>query len=339
MKAKHKRFSAAMMALALLVAGVAAVTAAPGSIDGSQTDTSSEVYISADKTLETDYNASGDVMYNLTVQNVPDTARADDDLMMNVTKASTGVEYYSATIAGNYSDGDPDADGTTGGAYHAFANSELDDVPMNINQNVTLNVTYWNASASSPTPTTIQVYVENGDVRSVQRVTENASATEVEELSAPMYRVFAEDYSAVTVDDTVEVNGTTTDVIYTLSDAPVQDPFANVSEDVSSSGTFLFTMADVDADSSAAVPVFYKSAPSWYDAGDMGTYMTYSPSSDRITVYTEDTEFKKGSVNGTQNADIMFTSDVYRAGDIWTVYKLNGGYSGNGLTAVYNMVM
>lgn len=339
MKAKHKKFGAVMMALAVLITGgVAAVTAAPGSIDP-QTDSSSEVYISADKTMETDFNASGDVTWNLTVANVSDTARADDDLMMNVTHASSGVEYYSGTMASNYSDGDADSDSATGGVYHAFSNDELDDVPMNINQNVTLNVTYWNDSASSPSPTTVQVYVENGDERSVQRVTENASMADVEELSAPFYRPLADDYNSVEVDDTVDVNGTATDVIYTLSDSETQDPFSNVSEDVSSSGTFLFAQASVDGDESATVPMFYKSAPSWYDTDDHGSYMTYSPGDDTVTVNTEDTEFKDATTNGTESVDIQFTSDVYRIDDVAKVYKLNGGWDGNGGEAVIAMVM
>lgn len=331
MKNGFQKFTAAFIALALISAGVGMVSAAPGSIDGTQTDTSEDVYITDGKTMDTEFNASGDTSWNLTVQSVPDTA----DLAMNVSHDNE--TYYEFTgDFGDYDDGDPDTDPATNGSYHAFTDDELGDVPMNINENVTLDVTYWNESAESPTPTTVQVYVNNTDERAVRGVTENASFVDVETKESPAYRL-TDDYEAVSVDDeNVEVNGTETDIIYTLSDSTVQDPFANVSEDVDSSGAFMLTMADVDAESTNSVPMFYQESPDWYDADSMGSYATYNPSDNTVTLETEDSEFEDAT-----SADVSVSSDVYRIGDVGTVFNLAGGTSEprEAAGAVVSMVM
>lgn len=324
-----QKFTAALAVLALIGAGVGAVTAAPGSIDGTQTDTTDEVYITDGKTMDANFNASGDTTWNLTVQSVPDTA----DLAMNVSYE--GETYYEFTgTFSDYNDSDPDATATTTGEYHTFTDDELSRVPMAINQNVTLNVTYWNSSAANPTPTTVQVFVENTDERSVQRVTENASTVDVETKEPPMYRPLSDDYEAVSVDsESVDVNGSVTDITYTLSDNTVQNPFANRTESLDSDG-FTLMMASVDADSENPIPVFLNSAPDWYDSEDMGTYAVYDSGDDTITVMTEDSEFE-----GASSADVSMSSDVYRAFDVGTVWDLAGGTSGEGVSAILNMVM
>lgn len=328
MERNTKRLTAILMA-ALMVAAVAPAFAAPGSIDGSQTDTSDDVYVSADKTMDATFNASGDADWNLTVDNVSDSA----DLAMNVSKSGTDYYAFSGTFS-NYNDGDPDADSTTSGEYHAFSDSELDDVPMTINENVSLNVTYWNASADSPTPTTVTVYVENTDERSVQEATEGNAAVDLFTAEQPLYRG-ADEYDAVEIDDRVTVNGTETNVIYTLTGSNVTEPFQNYTEDVDSQGTFLLMKSEVDADTSGEVPVFYRSSPDWYDAEDLGSYMVYDDRSDTLTLHSYGPEFD----STTENVDVTASSDVYRVTDVYTVYKLAGGYSNDGISAVMDMVM
>ena len=325
-----KRLTAALMAAILMVAmAPMAGLAAPGSIDGSQTDDTTEVYVQDGKTMDDAFNASGDTDWNMTVQSVPDGT----DLAMNVSKDGTTYYEFTGTF-GDYADGDPDADTTTNGKYHAFSDSELADVPMSINENVSLNVTYWNASADSPTPTTVTVEVQNTDERSVNEAAEGNAATELFTAEEPLYRG-GDEYDAVEVDDTVDVNGTNTNVIYTFSGENVSGPFANVSEDVDSQGTFLFMKSSVNAEEDSNVPVFYRSSPDWYDASEMGTYAVYNDRDDMMTFHTEGPEF----TSNTTTADVTASSDVYRASDIYTVYKLAGGYDNDGLSAVMDMVM
>ncbi len=331
MNENTKKFAAALAALALISAGIGAVTAAPGSIDTSATDTTTTIYMEDGKTLDANYTPNSSVDYALPILNA--TGASSDDLAMNVTH--DGVEYYSfAGTWDSYASGESD---TSTDFIHNVSSDKLSDVPMDINENVTLTVNYWNESADSPSPTNITVYLENDDERAVKRVTENASFADVETKSAPMYRPLSDDYEAVSVDSSdVAVNGSNTDIIYTLSDSTVQDPFANVTEDVDSSGAFMLTMASVDAESSNPIPVFYKSSPDWYSAEDMGTYATYSPSDNTITVETENAEFEDAT-----SADVSVSSDVYRAFDAGTVFSLAGGTS-NPLKAggaIVDMVM
>lgn len=319
---------AVMAALAVIGAGTGAVIAAPGSIDGTATDTSTTIYMSDGETLETNYTANGSVNYALPVLNA--TGASADDLAMNITH--DGEEYYAYSGTWDtYASGETD---TSTDYIHNVSADELGRVPMNVNENVTLTVTYWNTSATNPTPTTITVYVENGDERSVQRVTENASFVDVEDKESPLYRL-TDDYSAVEMDsENVEVNGSGTDIIYALEDSAVQDPFANTTEDLEDTGAMTLMMADVEADEDGLIPVFYNSAPDWYDAEDMGTYAVYDEDANTLTVESEDTEFE-----GATTADVSVSSDVYRVSDIWTVYKLAGGWDGAGTEAIVQMVM
>lgn len=330
MKANLKRLGTALVAVALIMSVVGPAMAFPGTIETAPpADSTTTVYMQDGKTIQTNYTANGSIDYALPLLNV--TGASATDLAMNVTHG--GVTYYKfGGTWDTYNSGEAD---TSTDFIHNVSGDELDDVPMNINENVTLTVTYWNASASNPTPANITVYVENGDVRSVQRVTEKGAPTDVDTASPPLYRPFSDDYQTVEVDDTVKVNGSSTDVIYTLSESNVSEPFANTTEELSSQGAFTFMIASVDADEDAKVPVFYKSAPDWYDTSEHGTYMTYAPDTDRITVHTEDSEFK-----GATTSDITFTNDVYRVTNLGTVIELNGGYtSRSGIGAAVDMAM
>lgn len=330
MNQKTRKFGGLFMVLALTIAAVSGVVmAAPGSIDTSPpSDTSEQVYIQDNKTLQTGFEANGSISYGLPVLNA--TGASADDLAMNVTH--DGVEYYKFTGSWDtYQSGESD---TSTDYIHNFTGDDLSDVPMNINENVTLTVTYWNQSASSPTPTEYTVYIENGDVRSVQRVTESSAPADVDEdVEPPAYRPLSDAYDVASVDDTVSVNNSSTDVTYTLSDTNMSDPWDNRTEDLSSGG-FMLTIASVDADEEADIPMFYKSAPDWYDSDDMGSYAVYDDGDDTVTFKTADTEF-----DGASSADLAFSSDVYRGSDIGTVWDLAGGYSGAGTDAIMNMVL
>lgn len=325
-----------MMAFALVLAGVGSVSAAPGSIDGTQTDTTAEVYLSDGKTVDSDFNASGDTTWNLTLQAVPDADAGN--LALNVTH--DGVEYYAFNgDFGTYDDGDADADNTTNGYYHAFTDDELNRVPMGINENVSFNVTYFNESLSAEnrTPTTITVEVQNGDERTVQRITEGQADTDVETLNAPRYRYFSDDYeyNATTVDSSsIGVNGSNTTVIYTLEDDAVRTPFENMTSELSTDGAFTFMQSSVSGDSDEIVPVFLNSAPEWYDASEFGSYAVYSPSQDTLTY-----ELSSENFDGITNADVSASSDVFRVTDLRTVWNMAGGYSGGGVDAITQMVM
>lgn len=326
------RLFGVLAALAVMMMTPAAL-AAPGTIDSAATDTTDITYVSDGETIDDAFNASADATYGLPILN-----STTDNLAMNVTH--DGVEYY--TFSGTwdaYASGEADE---TNDYVHNFTGADLSRVPMAINKNVTLNVTYWNASADAAnrTPTTITVTVQNTDERAVQRVTENASFADVEEQDAPFYRradlgyLSANTYEAVSVDDTVNVNGSDTDIIYTLSDTTVQDPFANVSEDLEDAGAFTLAMASLDADSEEKVPVFYKSAPDWYDSEDMGSYAVINPSDNTVTFDAAGENFE-----GATTTDVALSSDTYRVMDLGTVWDLAGGYSGAGIQAVTDMVM
>jgi len=316
MKSQTKTLTALAFAALLISAGGIAF-AAPGSIDGSQTDTTTEVYISDGKTMDASFNASGDTTWNMTIQSVPDSA----DLAMNVSKDGSTYHSYSDTF-GTYSDGDPDADTTTNGRYHAFKDSELADVPMTTNENVTLNVTYWNVSADTKNPTTIQVHVENSDERAVREVdTETLNSSGWAETSTEEHKVrrWKADENHVKVDDTVDVNGSNTTVIYSLRGADATDPFDNATETFSSDGAWTLMIASADGDDTEHVPVFYDSAPSDYNISDAGSYAVYDPDTDMVEYHLSSENF-----DGRSQADLELNTDQYSTFDLWKVYDRFG---------------
>lgn len=329
MNESQKKFAGAIMAVLIALAGVGMVNAAPGSIDTTPpADTNTTVYIQDGKTIQTGFEANGSIDYALPVLNA--TGASADDLAMNVSV--DGVEYYTFSGTWNsYDSGEPD---TSTDYIHNVSGDSLSRVPMAINQNVTMNVTYWNESAATPTPTTVQVYVENGDTRSVQRATADAAFVDIEETKAPLYRPFSDDYNSTKLDDTVDVNGSNTSVIYTLEGSTVQDPFANHTEEVTDTGSFTLMRASVDGDDPETVPVFYNGVPDWYDMSEDGSYAVYDSDANTLTY-----ELSRENFDGELTADVMASSDVYRVTDLWTAYQLAGGRTGSGTEAITQMVM
>jgi len=308
-----------VVALAIMMMTVGLAAAAPGSIDGSQTDTQDMVYVSDGKTMTTDFNGSDDATWNMTIQSVPDGA----NLAMNISH--DGVEYhYKNGTDGTYSDGDPDTDTTTGGKYFHVNESSLKWVPVDPNANHTLNLTYWDPTATNPTPTTVTVYVETTDERNIQRVTGNAAFAELSEKSPPMYRPLTDDYNATEVDDSAAIAGSNTTVTYHLAGSEVSDTFANTTDEISSAETFTFIQAQAGGE---AIPVYYNSAPDSWSLSEDGSYAVYDPDTDSVKVTLSD------DYDGQTSADLMVNSDPYRITDISTVYELAG------VSGVIGMVM
>lgn len=328
MKARHQKFIAALTALALIAGGIGAVSAAPGSIDSTATDSEEITYVSDGETISTSFNGSlgPSEKYGIPVLNA--TGASADDLAVNVTH--DGVEYYRYTGEWDtYNSGESD---TSTDYIHNASESDLKNIPVEPNSNTTFTINYWNESKdpANQTPTNITVYVETTDERNVQRVSSDSAFTDVETTESPFYRPLSEDYNSTTVDDSPAINGSNTTVIYHLADSDVQDPFQNSTEELESTGAFTLMMADAGDEN---VPVFYRSAPDWYDQSEMGTYAVYEPGEDRVSFYLAE------GFDGETSADITASSDVYRATDAYTVWNLAGGYSGAGPSAVMNMVM
>lgn len=316
-------------AMAVLVASLSgAVTAAPGSIDSTPTDTTETVYISSGETIQTNFTANDSVDYALPILNA--TGATADDLATNITVSGDDREYYSFSGTwDSYASGEAD---TSTDFIHNVSGGELADVPMTANENVTLNVTYWNESAASPTPTTIQVYLENGDERVVREVDSGATFVDAEEVEPPLYRVRAENYNATEVDDSaVSINGSDTSVIYTLAGSDEKTNFEDMTEDLETDGAFTLQKSSLEGDEDEVIPVFLNEKPDWYDMDDFGSYAVYDASADTLTF-----ELAEDNFDGETTMDVSASSDVYRISELGTVLDMS---EGNNLGAISQMVM
>jgi len=312
---KHTRAVAGLLIAALALSMAAPAMAAPGSIDTTQTDTTDTVYIADQKVIDSSFNASGAYEWNLTVQSVPDAA----DLAMNVSH--DGVTYYSYSgDFSDYADGDPDTTASTTGEYHAFSGAKLSSVPMGISENVTLNVTYWNASADNATPTTVQVFVENTDERTVAYIGSSALDTDMASVTntSKWLGLSTENFADVSAENR-DVNGSNTDVVVALGEDSVVDQFASATEDTNplpvlgaeaeSGDRLLGAPATV---SGTAVPVYFESAPD--DANKSATYAIYSSSGTPTLTYNLGKDYDDRSsvdVSATGGAGFGAVADAY----------------------------
>jgi len=323
MNSKHKKLFGVLAILALLTAGMGSVSAAPGTVDN-RTDTTHVTYVAANKTLTTNFNASSNDVFALSINN-----STSSNLVMNITVNGTQYYKFSGTWDTYQSAHSVDNVSTTANYTHNFTEADLSKVPMAINQNVTLTINYW-SSGNQTNATSLQVYVVNTDERSVRRATSGSSLVTISTKSPPFYHPFSPDYKAASIDDSgVKINGSNTSIVYTLSDSATKTPFSNVTKGLSTSGTLMLTKSTAGG---SPVPVFYKATPSWFSSSSMGTYAVYSPSDNTLTYHPG------SSYDSKSKMDITSTSDVYRIRDIHTVWDLADGIHGAGYSAVTQMV-
>ncbi|MFW5938322.1 MAG: hypothetical protein ACOCSN_05190 [Halanaeroarchaeum sp.] len=309
----------------VVVSAGAGAFAAPGDIDGSQSDSTEEVHLEDEKTVDDEFNASGDTSWNMTIENVPDDTPEDTEFGMNVTHDD--VEYYEYTGEfDEYDDGGTD----TVGKYHAFDDDELADVPMEIDENVTFTVNYWNESADAEDrdPENITVYVENTDERSVvslndDEVDDSSAFDSVEQKTGDKSEVLGmsipttgADYSQYALDNVDASEENDTEVVVVLANDTAASDYDDTFGELDSETWKVTSIHNVDGDGARA----YADAPDT-DAIDTDE--------DAYVVYESDVGGEEAIIyhNVDDGDDIEGSSTPvgYLAiNDIWGAYGLDG---------------
>lgn len=182
-----------------------------------------------------------------------------------------------------------------GGSYWngSFSEADVIDVERSPNENVTVVFWYYNNSTDDSVDHEINpVFLEFGDNRSVERVTDDDVDESPDDMTLTIHEddpreVFGanipftgKDRSTISAEDR-SVNGSDSDVVLVLSNSTVEDDFDRAATDAASgdklSNAGLFsgrTKVLVESDDAiVAAPVFYESVPDSVD--DDTTYAVY----------------------------------------------------------------
>lgn len=326
----ESRQLAAILTAMLVLSGtliVGMAVAAP-TIDTSTTDGTSTQSEVTDGYAVDPFNGSGDVGHVVQINGTAGTTYE-----MKLVKNSTGVTYYTNTSVGNISTANNGANAHFNGT---FTESNLDRVPMAIDENVTMDVVFYNTSNTSDNAT-IQVTLNNTDERSVHRVDSGeidskAFLSETEE--DPLNPLADPDTHLEVEEHDVTVNGSNTTVIYTLEDTNATDPFDNATEVVDTDGAMTFMVVTMEAGGDThRLPVFLNEKNDDWSLSDDGSYAVYDSDADTFTFELGD------EVDGESTVTIDATTDRYGLTDVITIWRTWGrtaamDFVGQGLSSV-----
>lgn len=291
-----QRIATVLVVAALLLPAGAGVAAATSTVE-----TGSE--ITDGSTITTEFNASTD-SYVLSVN----STIAEDDVELRVLKNGSDVVHHTDSAPTNES-----YDSSSGQTVYNFtlAESDLERMPVTINENATLDLQIWNASDTDATAPDleIQAYVENTDERAVIRVEDESDNTDTETDS----RLIRDDLEIRTIEeDNVDVVGGNTTVVFALEGA-ANDEFENTTDGLSS-GSWALMQASAEDD---PYPVFVEEAGDTFsildatewDLEDHGSYYTYDADAGTLSLHTSAEDFDDDATG--ESIDIEASSDKY----------------------------
>lgn len=299
---------AIVVALGSVVGGAGAETP---SIDTSTTDgTSTTSEIQSDSVIP-NFNGSDNetriVQVNMSAGNTPelevtrngsDTVLVTNDSAVNVSSEAVGGVNYNMS----------------------FEESDLAEMTRSINENVTVDVTPYQA-ANDSNSTTIQIYIENDNTSTVLNVDDTVADDEDEiEVTEDAENGFLDtrvtgfstlDFSVLDVDER-DVDGDNTDVIVVFSNTTVADHAADAVTSDADDGDALYGMTLVvhgDDEGTMPIRVYNEEVPDDVDE-DEDTYGVY----------------KEGGIGGEDGVEINLGEHYEDEDSVEVTGKLNAGF-------------
>lgn len=286
LKSNRSIVIAAVAMAAMLMAAPGTVAAQPAPSTAADSDISSGATVKI-----TTANESTTNWLNITADNTTTIDSADVD----ITHATRNTTHYTASDASSeylyQADAvDTNGDGTNDADKHAWeiSNDEFADVPAEINENVTLNVTVDLTNSSGSTGThQFQFTLSNGDQRSVIYLDQNSPALE-SQTDDPGYSVpfsdrtiegfgYLADGQNTEVRDIRSINGSNTTVHVYLADEAAADHFSSKFGDSSAGDWDRDAIAKVD---DAGAPMFNSELAGPLSDLGYGAAVTYDDSGD-----------------------------------------------------------
>lgn len=229
MSDSSQQFVAVLLAIGVALSVVAlgaGLAAAHQKVDQSTTDETATVQSEIVDGTSIDFNASSDQNETVTA-NV--TAGMDPGIKITINGSDTVFHR-------NESGANQTSLAVNGSAYwnFTFSHDELADVPMDANENVTMDLTVYNVSNETGQASTIQFYLNNtgdraviyvGDDQTDEDVTTDTEAETVTESRA--FGLLSERTSSTVEHDSLGIDGSTTTVYVVFANDTVATTYTD----------------------------------------------------------------------------------------------------------------
>lgn len=271
----------AVMLVALAVTAPLAMAAAP-SLDNETTNTTTTTDVS-DGSVLTEFNAAGN---NYTwIEFTADSSNSS----VKIQDPDSGATYYSNTSV-------MATDSTNGHYAVNFSHAELSDVPVEANQNTTVQVVITNNTAvSNPDTTKFNITLAADGSRTVvnvdESVTSDANAFSSETLGLfgmqSLAGIIGDHDTTEVSQDNLAVSGKNTTMTVYLSNQTAQDSFSSAADGTEDGSMDVDLKATMDAGGEeVVVPHFVNSAPDSVPDGQ--TYAVYHTDSNKVVYHLGD---------------------------------------------------
>jgi hypothetical protein len=322
------RLASVCLAAVLIIGGFGAVMVMPAAADAPANTTSSDIATDGTTTIQS-FEANSSNMSQLVVANANNSAST---IEVEITKDN--VTYYSA-VEGDTEYTRLETNNANSNDVHQFniSHDTLAEVPMGINEDVTVNLTVWDQNDPTNDTTETSFVLSNTDERSVLDTRSEAvgnpdvgsALTTAENLGYTEFAILGDNVTYYQIDEQRDVNGSETDIIVPLQDSDMASRYDERVGDMDAGTPVFNIMSSADGD---LIPVYVDERGDFSSAND--TYAVYDTDTDRITVMLGDDKADRSAVDvftgshGISKAStfglgdaLMFRYDVQGASGLW----------------------
>lgn len=312
-----------MVALVSVLMVTAAITGGAGattpSVDTSGSDATSTTTGLPDEGVIDNVSGVGNDTWRMQVNVTP-----DDTVEMKIERNGSSTVVFRNTSPENLT-----ASGASNQGAHynlSFSESDIDDLERTLDENVTIDVTTYDADNETGNETQVQIYLNFSDGRTVENIddtdADEDSDSDVVTLEAPeesfldlrvtALGVHSSDFSTLDVDDR-DIDGENSEVVLVFSNDSVSDDAAAAVASDADDGDALFAMPlTVTGDETTRLIRVYNEEPadSVDDDDDGDTYGVY----------------KEGGVGGEDGIVIHLGEDFEDDEEVAVTGTLNAGW-------------
>ncbi|MUV87018.1 hypothetical protein GJ631_10675 [Natronomonas sp. CBA1123] len=296
MTTQTHRLASVCLAAVLIIGGFGAVMVMPAAADAPANTSSSDIATDGTTTIQS-FEANSSNMSQLVVANANNSAST---IEVEITKDN--VTYYSA-VEGDTEYTRLETNNANSNDVHQFniSHDTLAEVPMGINEDVTVNLTVWDQNDPTNDTTETSFVLSNTDERSVLDTRSEAvdnpdvgtALTTAEDVGLFSFSLLSDENNTdYRVDEQRSVNGSETDIIVPLQDSDMASRYDERVGDMDAGTPVFNIMSSADGD---LIPVYVDERGDFSDATD--TYAVYDTDTDRITVMLGEDKADRSAVD------------------------------------------
>jgi hypothetical protein len=319
------RLASVCLAAVLIIGGFGAVMVMPAAADAPANTTSSDIATDGTTTIQS-FEANSSNMSQLVVANANNSAST---IEVEITKDN--VTYYSA-VEGDTEYTRLETNNANSNDVHQFniSHDTLAEVPMGINEDVTVNLTVWDQNDPANDTTETSFVLSNTDERSVldtrSEAVDNpdvgAAITTLEDNPPLNLSFLGESATNYRVDEQRSVNGSTTDIIVPLQDSDLASRYDERVGDMDAGTPAFSVMSTADGE---LIPVYVDERGDFSDASD--TYAVYDSESEMLVIETGESVADRSAVDVYTASHSISDAEAFNSLDAFSFRWDVGGIS------------